>query len=405
VAIKASNLILAASLTANAVLVAVVAIDAPGVFHFGQSIPAESAAAAVRHAAQPDSLDGNPDARKWATMKGEDLKSLVAGLRAAGFPPRVIRAIAKAQLDDQLHAQRKELVDQLGSRPYWSQHYGVFDAKTLMSLGAISRHETKELNDLLGPDENGNNPPGVTYTDDATAGLSRKKYERIQAIGADFTDMRYAIIGGANGLILPEDQEKLNYLAKERQAEINAELSPDEQFEYQLRTSNMANQLRYTLSTFNPTEDEFRAIFKAQQDFDSQYGSSEEQLTPDQQKEKEAHKADLFAKIQDAIGPERAAEYKVQSDPNYIQLSRLVDRLELPTAATQQVASVQSDITKRADAIRKDPELSATDKASQLAALADEATGEITTVMGDRGMAAYKQNGGGWLQVLKPPSN
>jgi hypothetical protein len=403
---KTSNLILAASLTVNAALVAVVAINAPAVFHFGSpGADAGVQAHVARLAAQPDSTDGDSGARTWSALKGEDLKSLVSRLRAAGFPPRVIRAIAKAQLDEQLHAQRKELVDQLGSRPYWSQHYGVFDAKTLMGLGAISRRETKELNDLVGPDENGNNPPGVSYTDDATAGLSRKKYERIQAIGADFTDMRSAIIGGANGYILPEDQEKLNYLAKERQAEINAELSPDEQFEYQIRTSNMANQLRYTLSTFNPTEDEFRAIFKAQQDFDSQYGSSEEQLTPEQLKEKEAHKGDLLAKIQDTIGPERAEEYKVQSDPNYIQLSRLVDRLELPAAATQQVASVQGDITKRADAIRNDPGLSAADKNSQLAALADEATSQVTAVIGDRGLQAYKQNGGGWLQGLKTPSN
>jgi hypothetical protein len=397
VAIKASNLIIAASLTANAVLVAVVAINAPEVFHFGQKSTAGPAAAAIRPSAQPDSLDGNPGARTWAALKGEDLKSMIARMRAAGFPPGVIRAVAKAQLDEQLRAQRKELVDQLGSRPYWSTHYGVFDAKTLTGLGVISRHEAKELNDLLGPDENGNNPPGVTYTDDATAGLSRKKFERIQAIGADFTDMRASIVGGANGYILPEDQEKLNYLAKERQAEINAELSPDEQFEYQLRTSNMANQLRYTLSTFNPTEDEFRAIFKAQQDFDSQYGPSDGPLTPEQQKDKEDHKGDLLAKIQDAIGPDRAAEYKVESDPNYIQLSRLVDRLELPAAATQQVASVQGDITKRADAIRKDPGLSAADRSSQLAALSDEAAAQITAVLGDRGLQAYKQNGGGWL--------
>jgi hypothetical protein len=205
--------------------------------------------------------------------------------------------------------------------------------------------------------------------------------------------------------MLPEDKEKMDYLQKEEKAEIAAELSPDELLEYQLRTSNTAGNLRYMLTAFNPTEDEFRAIFKAQQDFDSQYGSSDGPLTPDQLKEREAHNADLFTKIQDAIGPERAAEYKVESDPNYVQLSRLVDRLELPAAATQQVASVQGDITKRADAIRKDPGLSAADKSSQLAALADEASAQITAVMGDRGLQAYKQNGGGWIQGLKPPSN
>jgi hypothetical protein len=205
--------------------------------------------------------------------------------------------------------------------------------------------------------------------------------------------------------MLPEDNEKLQYLQKEQDSEIAAELSPDELLEYQLRTSNTAGQLRYSLSAFNPTEGEFRAIFKAQQDFDKQYGSGGN-LTPDQQRVRQEHQGDLFASIQDAIGPDRAADYKLQTDPNYIQLTDLVDRLDLPASVSKQVASVQSDISKRADAVRKDPGLSAADRNSQLAALADEATGSITAALGERGMAAYRNNGGGWLQALKqPPSN
>jgi hypothetical protein len=402
---KTSNLILAASLTVNAALVAVVAINAPSVFHLGPNIPAEPAAPAVRPTAPTGTSGAQPGAASWAALKGEDLKSLAARLRAAGLPPGVIRAIVKARLDEQFHAQRQELVDRAVSMPYWNAHFGNFDAKTLLGLRAIGKQENKEIKDLLGTNDDPGNPFGNAFRQESNYGISKEKFDRIQAINSDFGDMRSEVYGDAKGVMLPEDTEKMNYLRKEEQAEVAAELSPDELLEYQLRTSNAAYQLRSTMSAFNPTEGEFRAIFKAQQDFDSQYGSSEEQLTPEQQKDKEAHKAELLGKIQDAVGPERAAEYKVETDPNYVQVSRLVDRLELPAAATQQVVSLQSDITKRADAIRRDPGLSAADKASQLAALADEATTQITAVMGDRGMAAYKQNGGGWLQGLKPPSN
>jgi hypothetical protein len=403
---KTSNLILAASLTVNAALVAVVVINAPSVFRSGPpGTDAGIQARLTRPVAQPDSPDGNAGVRIWVTFKGEDLKSLVARLRAAGFPPGVIRAIVKAQLDEQFHAQRKELVDKMGSRPYWNSRFGNFDAKTMAGLRSINIQENKTIRDLLGTDDDPGNPFGSAFRQDSTAGIPREKYTHVQAILSDFNDMRNNVYGATNGIMLPEDKEKMDYLQKEEKAEIAAELSPDELLEYQLRTSNTAGNLRYMLTAFNPTEDEFRAIFKAQQDFDSQYGSSDGPLTPDQLKEREAHNADLFTKIQDAIGPERAAEYKVESDPNYVQLSRLVDRLELPAAATQQVASVQGDITKRADAIRKDPGLSAADKSSQLAALADEASAQITAVMGDRGLQAYKQNGGGWIQGLKPPSN
>jgi hypothetical protein len=402
---KAPTLIIAASLAANAALVALVVLKPPALFHPGSGSAPVSQAPVSRPFVVADSPGGTLGARTWSALKGEDMKSLIARLRAAGFPLGVIRGIVKAQLDELYHAQRKELVDRTGSTPYWTAHFGSFDPKTLTALRTINLEENKAIKDLLGSNDDPGNPFGNAFHQDSMSGLSKEKDDRIRAINTDFNEMRNGVYGATNGVMLPEDKEKMDYLQKEEKAEIAAELSADELFEYQIRTSSAAGSLRYALSAFNPTEEEFRAIFKAQQDFDAQYGSQEVQLTPEQAREKEAHQSDLFAKIQDAIGPDRAAEYKQQSDPNYVQLSRLVDRLELPAAATQQVSTVQSDISKRADAIRKEQGLSAADRSSQLSALADEATGEISAVMGDRGMEAYKQNGGQWIQNLKPPSN
>jgi hypothetical protein len=406
VANKAPTLILAASLAANALLLAVVVINDPWLFPFGQSnAPTEVRPPAARPAATAGQAGSEMGARTWTALKGENINSLIARLRAAGFPSNVVRAIVKAQMDEQILPRRKALVAEMGPRPFWSAHYGGFDRKTMTGLVAISRDETKSINDLLGPDDGVNIFLGVATRAESTAGLSKEKYDRIQAINSDFADMQNNIYGSANGVMLPEDNEKLQYLQKEQDSEIAAELSPDELLEYKLRTSNTAGQLRYSLAAFNPTEDEFRSIFKAQQDFDKQYGS-DGNLTPDQQRVRQEHQGDLFAAIQDAIGPARAADYKQQSDPNYIQLTHLVERLDLPASVSQQVASVQGDISKRADAVRKDPGLTASDRNSQLAALSDEATGSITAALGDRGMEAYKQNGGGWIQSLKqPPSN
>jgi hypothetical protein len=402
VANKAQTLILAASLVANALLIAVFVINEPWLFPY--NTPAGPRDPSARPASLPDQPGAQAVARTWAALKDEDMKSLIVRLRAAGFPPNVVRAIVKAQLDEQFLPSRKELVAEMGPRPYWSAHYGNFDRKTVMGLVALNRDETKEINGLLGPDDEGYTFLGVAPRAEPNAGLSKEKYDRIKAISSDFDEMRNSIYGSTNGLFLPEDNEKLQYLQKEQESEIAAELSPDELLEYQIRTSGTAIQMRSSLSAFNPTEDEFRAIFKAQQEFDSQYGT-DGNLTPDQQRERQAHQGDLLAKIQEAIGPGRADDYKLQTDPNYLQTKRLVERLDLPAAATQQVVSVQNDISKRADAIRKDTSLSVADRNSQLAALADEASGSISTVIGERGMAAYKDNGGGWIQSLKQPSN
>jgi hypothetical protein len=83
----------------------------------------------------------------------------------------------------------------------------------------------------------------------------------------------------------------------------------------------------------------------------------------------------------------------------------MVERLELPAEATGQVLALRGDIDKRADAIRHDTSLSAADRSAQLAALADDATSKAGAILGERGLAAYKQNYGWWIQNLKPPAN
>ncbi len=390
---------IAASMAANAALLTIVVVKAPAFLGLGPP----GAAGGAQAAPGPTPAGAAPRANTWAALDSGDLKSLAGRLRAAGFPPGVIKAILNAQVEELFNARRRVLVAQSGPRPYWSGLFGSYDRKMMSGLNAIYKEQAKMLKELVGDDQD--DPLGKQYLQQASGGIPREKFDRVQSIISDYNDMRNDIFGSTNGTLLPEDKEKLAFLEREQQADIAATLTPAEQFEYQLRNSPLANQLRSQMREFNPTEGEFRAIFRAQQDFDQQYGSqSGVPLTPDQQRERLAHQADLTAQIQGLLGPDRFAEYKQETDSSYIQASSLIERLELPAAATQQVVDVQGDITKRADAIRKDAGLSAADKKSQLAALADEATSRLGAVLGDRGLAAYRDNGGWWIQGLAPPT-
>src|ERR1022692_1184619 len=75
---------------------------------------------------------------------------------------------------------------------------------------------------------------------------------------------------------------------------------------------------------------------RSQQDFDQRFGSASVPLSADQQRERQAHQAELLSNIQDVLGPDRFAEYKQDTDPNYMTTNRLVERLNLPSSATQQ---------------------------------------------------------------------
>jgi hypothetical protein len=102
------------------------------------------------------------------------------------------------------------------------------------------------------------------------------------------------------------------------------------------------------------------------------------------------------------LTPDRVEAYKQAIDPAYQMVNRLVARLELPATAASDVVSVQKDIFQRAGTVRSDRNLTPEVKNAQLTALAEEATGKLSAVLGARGLEAYKQYGGQWVQSLVP---
>jgi hypothetical protein len=395
VAAKGTTLFIAAALTVNA---AVVAVVARSMFRLGQA--RGTAAMSMVPLASP-ARNAQVDPRTWASLSSDNLKSLAGRLRSAGFPPKLVRAIVQAQLDERFRPRRDALAAHLSDAPFWDVHFNSMDGKFSKDLNAIWRDESKAMKEILGPEEPSTDAIGSIMSQNLRGSIPPEKYARVQAILNDYSEMRNEVNSGLNGVVLPEDQEKLAYLEKQQLADLDAALSPDEMVEYKLRSSQNANMLRYSLQGFNPTEGEFRALFGVQEDFDRQYGADNGQLTPEQQRNRQAHQADLETQIQDTLGPDRYAEYKQDTAPGYVELGKFVERVGLPEAATLEITAVKDDFSKRANVIRNDQRLSPSDKTAQMAALADESSGKLTGVMGDQAFADYKQTQGWWLRL--PP--
>ena len=327
---------------------------------------------------------------------------MVERLRAAGFPADVVRGLAEVKLKEVFYARRLKVAEKMAPKPYWDSKFGQLDREAMSEMNALNREQARAIHDLLGTDNRDNDPIDAVFTRNMNAGLSPQDADRVQTIQSDYADLEGQIYLSLNGAPTPEDTEKLAYLEREKEADLAKALSPEELLDYQLRSSPNASTLRNNLKSFHPSEDEFRAIFKAQQAFDSQYGSTSVPLTQEQSVARQSHQADLTAAIQQVLSPDRFADYKTETDPLYVQVDQVVQRLDLPPGTTAQVFSMQSGYMQQATDIRQDSSLSPADKASKLAALADEATDQLTTALGPNGLAAYKQNGGWWLQALKP---
>lgn len=346
--------------------------------------------------AKPPSLD--PET--WTSLQGEDLSTLAAQLRAAGFPPNVIRSIVAAQISEQFAARRKALDPDADNRPFWKNQ--TTDPQVQAARRQIAREQQKALREVLGDEAEGDDPLSLASQRRRLGDVPAAKLPELKQLLRDFDEKRSDLFMG--GTMLATDREKLAALEKEQYAAISKLLTPAELEEYDLRASNTANSLRSQLAIFNPTEQEFRAIFKLQRPFDEQYQRVfDTPMTPEIARQRSEGQKQLQQDIKTLLGPERAQDYERSIDYNYQQASRLVARLELPPETTNQLYAVQKETQARQMEIYGDRTLPAQERTAKLTALHEEATAKVTPLLGgNRGLEAYKQYGGSWLQTLVP---
>src|SRR5690606_18597587 len=139
------------------------------------------------------------------------------------------------------------------------------------------------------------------------------------------------------------------------------------------------HMLRFRLTSFAPSEEEFRFIFQKQLALDQQLGASQ---TPENMARRAAAERALTQEIKAALGPERGAEYERGTDYHYRLTSQLAHRLELPPTTAPQAWKLQMDFMGRAAKLRTDSQLSPEQRTAQSAALFQEATAQLTSLFG-----------------------
>jgi hypothetical protein len=399
---------LALSLAANAALVVTYFVR-PGHPDSATNLPPGGSTAAGFHDSSGTGLsaaDASALKRSGELITGGDLHILVARLRAAGFPGSVIRGIITAEVADLYGARRKAAVAHQQEIPFWRASQGSFpyDPKAGGEIARLGREQTAYLRELLGPDAAASDDWSRLIQQRKYGTLSQDKIDKLQDILADYNDLRAQFSAEMRGVFLPEDRAKFQLLQKEQRADLVNLFTPEELEEYDMRTSSTAGRLRSQLESFQPSEDEFRTIFRLTQAFEIQNGNPEFGPVGDVTRDRAAAMQQLQADVAAALGPDRAAAYQQAMNPAYQQVNRLLTRFDLPATLAPQVVSVQQDIEQRANAVRQDKTLSPDDRTSQLAGLAQEAQTRLTTTLGVQAYEAYKFSNGGWINNLAPPA-
>jgi len=382
-------LFLAGSLALNAALAVVFIARSPAAADrspAGESRMSRASAGSGAHA--------RSEPRAWGDLARCDDRGLFGRLKALGFPVRVARALTSARLTER-YMQRRRALEGGREAPYWRVNpydtpLPLEDAKVRARLRALDREMEQAMESAFGPFED-------QLPDEMSArylrqygDLPRSKIRQIEAVNRDYGELRSEVRDSMQGITLPEDRERLELIEKEQRADLEQILSPEELEAYDLRSSSTARELRNQLANFNPTEEEYRALFRAQQDFLRQYGSTPLTSTETSRLRE--------VQIQAALGPERFAEYVVTTSGSYREMRDLMTELKLPTATIGQVIMLQRDYAGRADSVRSDSALTTDQRNAQLASLAEEAKAKLGEVFGKNGFTRYQQTGSSvWL--------
>jgi hypothetical protein len=347
----------------------------------------------------------------WRALESTNYVTYIENLRSFGCPEETIRDIIITDVAKGFARRRSELRTSLQPYHFWQTADPLTGTPTSpelqRQLRALDKEQRQLLRDLLGIDARAEMARYFNEDDNSEqvdAFLTPEKRAEIQRVSDKYDDLEQEIYWRSRGLILGEDQEELKRIQRERRAELATVLSAEEMENYDLRHSETSNNMRAQLAGFQPTEDEFRKIFRLQRSFEDNF----DQAFDNRDEAGQAVKAKAHQEAQDALneevkktlGPERFAEYQRVQDTDYRALLQLAERYSLnPDAVTRVFTMKQAAESFRAQ-VSAMPNLTDEQRARAVEALARETERSVAGTLGDEVFKTYQRTGGQWLANL-----
>lgn len=327
----------------------------------------------------------------WTRLATDDLNVLVARLRAAGFPPTIIRSIIQAEINRRYQERQRTLIEGSADVPYWrasSLNPGLNSARyeEYLRLQRERSNLQRELfKDPFFATEEVSAAQRRQYGD-----LPRAKIETLTRIEADYEEMIAMVRSGANGILLSEDKANLALLAREKRADLAAVLSPAELADYEVRSSPITRLVGSRLGEFRATEAEFRAIFDGQKDINDRFPYlSGGGMIGASMAERRAAEQQVNVRLREQFGPERFADFLRETADDYQQLRRIAQQQNIPVETARRAHHLRDAVAEESTRIYNDGALSPEQKRTALAALAQDTRAQMINVLGPTAGPAY----------------
>lgn len=342
----------------------------------------------------------------WAQLESADYHDYVANLRAIGCPEPTVRDIIIADVNDLFTPRVKALVDEVNGR-FWELILRPDDFEKMIEvkhdqLRALDDERDEIFTALFGESNPRSAENLLRDTADRRARwerigdfLSQEKCARFVAAKEEL-EVAWMDFSRTPGLTGIQQQAKRNELEATLDQSLRAGLTADEYAELRLRQSPTAS-LRERLVGLDLSEETVRAVANLQfanaearaalppkaADFKSRTAQCQQQCD---------------AQMRELIGPEGYAAFQRATDGRYESIYRVAQRLELPDATAAQVYDLRRQAEEASHRVQTDKLLTAEARQAQLQAIGAETRQSLSTAFGTKGMAAYENLDGGWMQ-------
>lgn len=327
----------------------------------------------------------------WRPVAGEhDLHRVVSDLRAAGYPPDVVRAVVN-QLLKQHFADREPEAGQ----PYWkrtAQTPEMVAAKT-----ALSNERRALFESLLGADAR---PSALLEAETRVrqyGNLTDEKVDAIAKIERDYSEMSAEAWAKSRGNVITSNETMMQtqkLMEQEKLADLAAIMTPAELAEYERRNSSSARSLMNNLRNVEVSETEYNRLYEAQKAFDSAH-SMRASMDAATWVQRQAGQLALNEQARAVLGDERFYSYLEGADRAYAQVAQaFAGQTNIAPAAIYQVYSLQNELQATMYQASRGG-APAPDKIAELRTVVESYNARLEALIGVAAADAYRKQGMG----------
>jgi hypothetical protein len=325
----------------------------------------------------------------WQDLETPDYRRYIQDLRAIGCPEEKVRQIVREDIT-QLFDQRRLQVAITSDLPWWRPQPEYLFSNPLRERGRLLEEQRRSLTaSLLGPDA----PDGdmeqaapwlsVPLTGAVLGAMPMEKHVLVQEICARALERQQGLEIAPFAAGQPASPVEAARSRNQTRADLRQVMDANELDEFLLRYSQIARNLRSELAGANPTEAEFRKVFRALDPLEHQMQQEFGGVETMSQQQRERYLRHREAALKEALGPARYEACLVSRDPLYAVAQALAQERNAPPEALMPIYQLAKATEARLQKIRSDASLSPEEKARAISAVNREQTESIQKILRD----------------------